>query len=888
MLVSTLLNLLLSPDVYAENPRILVNPASLPDSASFEAFFTPDGTHIVVVPSRPAYQHPVLIFDTFKGVQTLHIPGPVQVTGITPDGNTLKVQQNENIELISLTLSDSDATVVLDDSDFQPLTLPASKPNLTSSLRKASRAFVDTWPGTRFLGMHTDNSHGLFEQNGFLYLLDLTHATDNLPYEVTRRIPVTDGAIRATPQAAQQPGYAAIDENGNLSIQAGRTELIWNLRNGRVSSNKETISKSGSSKPAIRIGRTGSALTLTPEGLSAPAVYFLVNQLGEWLAYTPDGYYFGTDGFIDRRYFRYAEQLWPFETFDPLLHRPDVVLGRMRLADQDTLALYRNAYRKRLEKSGFTSSEIYNFTHQGFISPRTFQVRLADAKPGYVRTDNPYQKLTIETESLRVPALNDELISGEAAILEVFINGTPVSQYAGIALSQLTPTDTRRQNTEGAALFRDGIPYPAIAEIKSYPLDLHLAPGMNRIEIQVRGKDSAISQPVITDYYLDTETALPDLWFVGIGVSDYQDDRLDLAYAAKDVQDIARALSQTDAYQQVHQRLLLDNKVNQAAVQALDSWVSNARPDDHLIVAVAGHGTLSDSLEYLFMPYLTVPEDPEKYGIRLGEIESVLRSSPARQRLLFIDTCHSGEADASSWQEFSNSSQNPISVTARNVDWRGISFESVGPTDLPAPSAPVSSRGTDDSFSLMKELFLDTRRGSGTNILTSAAGFEFAMESDEWRNGVFTFALLKTLNTPSADTDLDGVLQISELQSFSAELVTGLTGGYQTPTYRQVNRYNDFPITHFDHSAKQKKQDKTMQRDVSGRLLDASSGEGIAGASVYCPDTRTGATADIEGYFSFFSIPLSGCRIEATGYEYRKMRFKVSNQDNLQIRLKPR
>lgn len=79
-------------------------------------------------------------------------------------------------------------------------------------------------------------------------------------------------------------------------------------------------------------------------------------------------------------------------------------------------------------------------------------------------------------------------------------------------------------------------------------------------------------------------------------------------------------------------------------------------------------------------------------------------------------------------------------------------------------------------------------------VISSASGVEFAFESPEWKNGVFTYSLLEGLRTQSADKNKDGQVIVSELRDYVIEKVKKLTNGKQTPTSRQENLEFDFRI----------------------------------------------------------------------------------------------
>src|SRR5690606_16365913 len=102
--------------------------------------------------------------------------------------------------------------------------------------------------------------------------------------------------------------------------------------------------------------------------------------------------------------------------------------------------------------------------------------------------------------------------------------------------------------------------------------------------------------------------------------------------------------------------------------------------------------------------------------------------------------------------------------------------------------------GLKTTSELMGELFTDLRRGTGATIISSAGGAEFAMESDEWKNGLFTYCLLHGLKDKAADTNRDGQIMLSELQTYLRKEVTELSSGVQQPTSRIENLSMDFRI----------------------------------------------------------------------------------------------
>jgi uncharacterized caspase-like protein len=108
----------------------------------------------------------------------------------------------------------------------------------------------------------------------------------------------------------------------------------------------------------------------------------------------------------------------------------------------------------------------------------------------------------------------------------------------------------------------------------------------------------------------------------------------------------------------------------------------------------------------------------------------------------------------------------------------------------PVPASPAQR----EASALLSELFVQLKRGSGASVLAASGGAEFALESGEWTNGVFTHAVRRGLERGEADIDHDGVVTVSELKEFVARAVERLTYRRQRPVARRENLQADFPL----------------------------------------------------------------------------------------------
>lgn len=152
----------------------------------------------------------------------------------------------------------------------------------------------------------------------------------------------------------------------------------------------------------------------------------------------------------------------------------------------------------------------------------------------------------------------------------------------------------------------------------------------------------------------------PTLWAVIAGVSDYQGDRLDLRYAAKDAEDVRLALevAAKRLFGAEHVQITLlaaspDGKTPRPSranlEQALKS-IQQAKPKDIIVVYLAGHGVSfgGQDGDYYYLTSdaesanLTDPEVRRQIAFSSAELFELLNNNPASKQVLILDTCASG------------------------------------------------------------------------------------------------------------------------------------------------------------------------------------------------------------------------------------------------------
>lgn len=377
----------------------------------------------------------------------------------------------------------------------------------------------------------------------------------------------------------------------------------------------------------------------------------------------------------------------------------------------------------------------------------------------------------------------------------------PVVEVVRPALrsSQQEVTVPIKVRASGTAVNRVEIRLDGVEIPQTWSSDLYVAPGSETV-LQaklslVNGQNWVEIMPVDTAglrgnterfrILCETITPQPCTYVVALGISDYDDSSLNLQYAAKDAGDIAEAFKR---YYQGRSEVLLLRNGEVRASSVLDKvrdFVSNASPQDSVVMYCAGHGMLDDKLEYYFAPSDFDSEHIASTGIPMEALLNTLEATPARNRLLMLDTCHAGELGEEDEEKMALAMGN-LPPGVRAIHHRGMKVKNAS-----------SSLNAKQKKRYVEELFSSGTSRRGVNVLAGAAGAEFALESGEWKNGVFTASVIEALSGAIAsDTNNDGMVDVSELYHAVSNAVRTRTGGAQSPTMSLLENRGEQTLVH--------------------------------------------------------------------------------------------
>lgn len=456
----------------------------------------------------------------------------------------------------------------------------------------------------------------------------------------------------------------------------------------------------------------------------------------DYLIIMPSGYYKSSKNSYDGICFRYADKLYTFDQFDLRYNRPDKVLTNLG-ASKYAVKIYTKAWEKRVRRLGFTTEML-----QGDMElPSLTWTNKNDLA---LSVTNPMIDVKIKAEDPN--NLLDRLV--------ITVNNVPVPTINGYDL----------KSKKSKELNQD--------------FKVKLSAGNNLVKVSVVNEKGVESvRESLSINYEPSSKKQPNLYIYAIGVSEFESTERNLKFATKDANDLIQQFQSSNYFGNVISKTVFNTDATKENIIATAKFLKEAQTDDQIMIYVSSHGLLSDDLNYFLATHDVDFEDPTQKGLAYGQINKMLDGIDCRNRLIMIDACHSGEVDKEEAVEKTNVKNSNVKITTK------------GSTTVIRPKV-----GLKNSFSYMKALFSDVSKGTGATVISAAGGYEFALESDDWNNGVFTYAILNGLKSGDADINNDGNISVLELKKYVTTEVIRLTDGKQHPTTRSENTINNFQL----------------------------------------------------------------------------------------------
>jgi hypothetical protein len=337
------------------------------------------------------------------------------------------------------------------------------------------------------------------------------------------------------------------------------------------------------------------------------------------------------------------------------------------------------------------------------------------------------------------------------------VNEVPLYGSAGISIAQL-----KKQQWDTTL---------------SVPLNL----GENKIQVSVMNELGLenFKYPTYVNYTPENNKEIfAKTHYIGIGVNEFKEAGHNLNYCVKDVRDLAKAFSAENT--KIDTLLFTDEQVTRENILALKEYLKKTSVNDKVIISCSSHGLLDDSLNFYLAMHDVDFNKPQARGLKYEELESLLDGIPARQKLLFLDACNSGENDKTE-------------VLKKDLKQNEKSMDS---TQILASRGVIIKLEEENksNFKKMSELFVNIRNNTGSVIISAAGGQESALEAIQVdgktiENGAFTYSILECLKQNEGKE-----LKVNTLKKYAEKRVEEITNGKQKPTSRQETMEVDWRV----------------------------------------------------------------------------------------------
>ena len=543
-----------------------------------------------------------------------------------------------------------------------------------------------------------------------------------------------------------EKGDLLASSSGSLSYEGESEIMMWDVR--RKKSIWKVPGNEGYTRKIVfsgnRIYSIGNDAVIKMLDIEKGDQKFFYTPLtnSDFVISTHDNYYLSTKASLQFVHFVKGNSVYAFDNFDLKYNRPDLVLSNLGSKNRELIDAYYKIYLRRLKRNGFTKEEIDKETHV----PSAAILNL-DSISYLSSTDNTRLLMEFKDDKFRLKYYN------------VWVNSVPIFGAKGVAI---TGNDVGKIKTS---------------------LSLPLNEGYNRIEIGCVNDKGAKSPREMTEVFWASQRK-PNLYMVNVCASNYANASLNLTYSVKDGQDMVNLFKRNQEFDKINVYTLYNDEVTKPNFASIKQKLMDSKPDDEVILFMAGHGILDKNFDFNFVTYDMDLDRVGETSISFENIENFIDSIPARKKMVLIDACHSGGIDKEEIEE------KAIELTSRSG--KNVKIQNM---DNIRQNVFSAYYGVDNTFvKLMEEMFYSLGEGSGAYVISAASVNGYAFESGQWNNGVFTYSILEGLSSGLADVNNDGLVKVSELKNFLIENVIRLTDNQQRPTCRKENQDLDFVV----------------------------------------------------------------------------------------------
>jgi hypothetical protein len=431
-----------------------------------------------------------------------------------------------------------------------------------------------------------------------------------------------------------------------------------------------------------------------------------------------------------------------FEQLDPVYNRPDIVLDSIGRyfgnQDKGMIEEYRKFWEKRIVRLGLDKEKL----GKGDIAVPDAEIVGADD----IAYENKEGKLDIKV------AANDPKYPLRR--FNVYVNEVPLYGSAGISIAHLKK------------------------QVWDTTVSVPLSTGENKIQVSVMNELGLenFKYPTYVNF-TPTKEIVAKTYYIGIGVNEFKEAGHNLKYCVDDVTDLAEAFKSNSTVT----KLFTNPNVTRENILKLKQYLKDSTTvNDKVIISCSSHGLLDDSLNFYLATHDVNFDNPKARGLKYEELEGLLDGIPARQKLLLLDACNSGENDKSI-------------ILKRELEQKKEKLDSN--QFLAARGLIVKVEEENKSnFKKMNELFVNVRNNTGSVIISAAGGQESALEAIKVdgktiENGAFTYSILECIKQNQGKE-----LKVNTLKQYAEKRVEEITNGKQKPTSRQETMEVDWEV----------------------------------------------------------------------------------------------